>query len=158
MSSQCNSWCISCDLVPDQTSWCRWQLVQQHLTLVVACLLLSSEPWRELHCNNRHATSRRRERVSPPNQRQATAGCVWVDEDDKSRSRWHCKRVCPDSDLKKRWTPSMRKGNSGKVTVSHTVHTWQSFCLSWIACRWFSVLFFTLAWTRHGLRATKWFT
>ena len=72
--------------------------VQQRLTLVVACLLLSSEPRRGLHCNNRHATSRRRERVSPRNQRQATTGCVWVDEDDKSRSRWHWKRVCRDSD------------------------------------------------------------
>jgi len=58
--------------------------VQQRLTLVVACLLLSSEPRRGLHCNNRHATSRRRQRVSPPNQRQATARCVWVDEDDKT--------------------------------------------------------------------------
>jgi len=29
--------------------------------------------------------------VSPPNQHQATGGCVWVDEDDKSRSRWHWK-------------------------------------------------------------------
>ena len=30
-------------IVPDQTSWCRWRLVQQRLTLVVACLLLSSD-------------------------------------------------------------------------------------------------------------------
>jgi len=78
-------------IVPDQTSWCRWRLVQQRLTLVVACLLLSLEPQRGLHCNNWHVTSRRRERVSPPNQHQATGGCVWVDEDDKSRSRWHWK-------------------------------------------------------------------
>ena len=72
---------------PDQTCWCCWRLVQQRLTLVVACLLLSSQPRQGLHCNNGHATSRRRERVSLPNQRQATAGHIWVDEDDKSRSR-----------------------------------------------------------------------
>ena len=64
--------------VPDQTFWCRWRLVQERLTLIVACSLLSSQPRRGLHCNNRHTTSRRHERVLPPNQHRATAGCVWV--------------------------------------------------------------------------------
>jgi len=81
-------------IIPDQTSWCRWQLVQQRLTLVVACLLLSLEPQRGLHCNNRHATSWRRERVSPPNQRQATAGC-WRWSDWTLSCIIFCQKVAP---------------------------------------------------------------
>jgi len=93
-----------------QTSWCHWRLVQQRLTLVVVCQLLSPEPRRGLHCNNRHATLRRSERVLTPDQRQVNAGCVWVDENDGNRSRWHWKRVDPNSD-------PMKNGLRARVNV-----------------------------------------
>ena len=60
-------------------------LVQQRLTLIVACPLLSLEPRRGLHCNSWHALSRRHERMLMTNQRQANARCIWVNEDDESR-------------------------------------------------------------------------
>jgi len=73
--------------------------VQQRLTLVVTCLLLSSERRRGLHCNNQHATSRRRERVLTPNQRQANAGCACSLHRNTllPHSRYHTKFCCSTS-------------------------------------------------------------
>jgi len=104
-------------IVPDQTSWCRWRLIQQRLTLVVACLLLSSEPRRGLHCNNRHATSRRRERVSPPNQRQAKWHC-WVER--KSLLVFHCNYLYIVPFL--RYSASMFRRLSTRNVSSKSMH------------------------------------